>query len=357
MKIVCIRWGKFGDPWDRSPEYVLRELEKQPFEILKVELPTIVKRLRIGSYLKLLARIIDSNLVFFADPIAPCFFPPFIFKKVLYLCVDPNLSPYRFRTIRRIKKPLYFVGEALLLPRISTEIVVPGILVERYLLQLRVRKPITIISHGFEERFLLNPPSKEVDVLKKRLSCEDAFVFGYLGGASPAEFLDTFLPALALVIKKHPDRTIKIIFVGPENETRERLEELATSVGLREDNLVFVGRISHEQVAVYIALFDVYFNPNFVVSGLAVKELMAGKKAGVSLSGQAELHTIDGFNMLFAKNDVKDIAEKLERLLSDREYREYIASNARATVSSLTWKAVGDKYRAIIKRVILSEIV
>ena len=352
IKIVCIRWAKFGEPWDRSPEYILRELEKRGCQILKVELPEIVKKLKIKSYLKLLAHIIMSDLVFFTDPIAPCFFPPLIFRKVLYLCVDPNLSPYRFRTIRRIKKPLYFIGDVLLLPRISTEIVVPGVIVERYLRQLKVRKPIMIISHGFEERFLLDPPKKEVERLRKKLGCDGAFVFGYLGSASPAEFLDTFLPALARVFKKNPDKTIKIVFVGPENEAREKLEKLATSAGLPEENLIFVGRIPHEHTNVYIALFDVYFNPNFVVSGLAVKELMAGKKAGVSLSGQSEPYTIDGFNMVFGANEVKEISEKLDRLFSDKGYREYIANNARISISPFTWKAVGDKYKALINRII-----
>lgn len=352
MKIVCIRWGRFGKPWDRSPEHILRELEKRGFQTLKVELHEIIKKVKVKSYLRLLAQIIRSDLAFFIEPVAPCFFPPFIFRKVLYLCVDPNLSPYRFRTIRRMKKPLYLIGDVLVLPRISTEIVVPGVLVEKYLRLLKVRKPITIISHGFEDRFLIDPPKKEVMRLRKKLGCDGAFVFGYLGNASQAEFFDTFLPALAIVFKKHSDQTIKIVFVGPENEARERLKKLATSAGLPEENMIYTGRIAHEDVNLYIALFDVYFNPDFGVSGLALKELMARKKAGVSLSGQTEPYIIDGFNMVFAANDVKDIAEKLDRLFSDKKYREYIASNARTSVSSFTWKAIGDKYKTLINRII-----
>ena len=49
------------------------------------------------------------------------------------------------------------------------------------------------------------------------------------------------------------------------------------------------------------------------------------------------------------------LEQKTENL--DTQYGEYIGSNACASVSSLTWKAVGDKYGAIIKRVIVSEIV
>jgi len=354
MKIVCIRWGEFGKPWDRSPEYVIRELEKRGCEILKVELHGIVKKVKLRNYLKTLAYIIKSDLTFFIDPIAPCFFPPFIFRKVLYLCVDPNLTPYRLRMIRKMKKPLYFIGDVLILPRISTQIVAPGILVEKYLRLLKVRKPITIIGHGFEEKFLLDPPKKEIEKLRKKLGCDNAFVFGYLGNASPAEFFDTFLPALATVLKKHSDQKIKIIFVGPENEAKERLKKLATSAGLGEENLIFIGRIPHEQVNLYIPLFDVYFNPDFGVSGLALKELMAKKKAGISLSGQTEPYIIDGFNMAFATNNVEDIAEKLDRLLSDKEFREYIAFNARTSVSSFTWKAIGDKYKALINEIVLS---
>lgn len=353
-KILCVQWARFGDPWNRLPEYVIRELERMGYQILKVEIHEIIKKAKITDYLKLLAKIIKSDLTLFTDSVASCFFPPFIFRKVLYLCTDPNLSPYRFRTIRRMKKPFYFVGDAILLPRISKEIVVPAAIVERYFRQLKVKKPITIISQGFEESFLLDPPKKELERLRTKLGCSDSFVFGYLGDASPAEFFSTFLPALVIILKRHPNRKIKVMFVGPKDEAKERLSKLAKSAGLTQDNLIFTGRIPHEQVSRYIALFDVYFNPNFVVSGLAIKELMAQKKTGVSLSGQGEPYIVDGFNIVLAKNNVKDVSEKLERLLLDKQYRDYIASNARNSISSYTWKSVGEKYKELIDRIISS---
>lgn len=102
-----------------------------------------------------------------------------------------------------MKKPLYFIDDMLILPRISTKIVAPDVLVERYLWLLKVRKPITIITHGFEENFLIDPPKKEVERLRKKLGCDNAFVFGYLGNESPAESFNTFLRIIFALVTRN----------------------------------------------------------------------------------------------------------------------------------------------------------
>lgn len=144
-----------------------------------------------------------------------------------------------------------------------------------------------------------------------------------------------------------PNSKLLIIGGGPlEESLRFQVKRLKL-----EDKVSIVGGVSHDQVPEYLARADVFVRPSLSEGlGTAFLEAMA---CGVPIIGTAQGGIVDFLEErktgLFCRaGDSKDIADKIDLLLSDEDLRENIIANARKAVEArYSWDKIADQYATL----------
>src|SRR5690606_15421482 len=97
----------------------------------------------------------------------------------------------------------------------------------------------------------------------------------------------------------------------------------------------FTGRVAHPDIPAHHQMIDVFVNPSQMESfGVSVLEAMAcGKPVVVTAVGGLKEIVQDQINGLYVQvDDVHDLIEKMETLLSNEVLRKSLSSNARESV-------------------------
>ena len=134
-----------------------------------------------------------------------------------------------------------------------------------------------------------------------------------------------------------------LLLVG-DGPVRDELEQQAQRLGVA-DHVTFTGVVQRDQVASYVAAFDIALQPAVVAyaSPLKLFEYLALGRAIVAPS-QANIREVleDGVNaVLFDPEDEAGLVKAIQRLIEDPALRQRLALKAGATISErgLTWHA------------------
>ena len=204
---------------------------------------------------------------------------------------------------------------------------------------------IVVIPNGINgARFSHAPDSLAA---KRALGLEGCLVLGFTGFVRDWHGLDTVIDMIARDAPATAEtdgsprrgRTLLVVGDGP---ARPALEAQAARLGIT-DRVRFTGIIERDEVARYVAAFDVALQPAVVsyASPLKLFEYLALGKAiiGPAQPNIEEILT-DGENaLLFDPADPKAMARTIDRLCADPLLRVRIADNARRTIADqkLTW--------------------
>lgn len=205
---------------------------------------------------------------------------------------------------------------------------------------------IIILPNGVSsERFL--PLSRNKD-LEKSLNLENKVVIGYIGSAVPYEGLEYLVGAVKLLVERDI-KNISALVVG-DGTVLDFIKDEVKKAELSE-YFIFTGRVPHEDVEDYYSLVDITPFPRKgqpvceMVSPLKPFEAMAMEKAVLSSNVNALKEIVkDGFNgLLFEKDNVVDLADKLEILINDNELRNLLGKNARKwIIENRDWKVISN---------------
>ncbi len=155
------------------------------------------------------------------------------------------------------------------------------------------------------------------------------------------------IDAIVIVKKEIPD--IKLLIVGG-GHLREGLELKVKSLKL-ENNVEFVGEVSNDLLPQYLFKASIFVRPSLSEGlGTAFLEAMvAGLPIiGTPVGGIPDFLK-DGETGLFCKvSDPKDLADKIVRILKNKELREKIINNARAlVVQKYDWNIIANEFAQI----------
>lgn len=151
----------------------------------------------------------------------------------------------------------------------------------------------------------------------------------YTGMLTPVKGVDILLKAMPKVIEKIPEAELVIAGDGPE---RSKLEKMAVELGIT-DRVKFIGKIPYEKIhleyqkASVLAVPSVGFE-QFSLSGL---EAMASgiPAVGSRIGGIPEWIEDCRTGLLSRPFDHEDLAEKLIKILSDRQLASDMGARAR----------------------------
>jgi glycosyltransferase involved in cell wall biosynthesis len=199
-------------------------------------------------------------------------------------------------------------------------------------------KRIVVIPNGINgERFESAP---DVEAAKRALGLDGRLVLGFTGFVRDWHGLDK---VLALIANDPPESRRHLLVVG-DGPARAGLERQARELGI-ENRVTFTGIVGRDDVARYVAAFDIALQPAVVAyaSPLKLFEYLALGKAivGPAQPNIEEILRQDHNAVLFDPADPNGLAAAVSRLCSDHALRTRVAENAQRTISDmqLTWGA------------------
>ncbi len=220
---------------------------------------------------------------------------------------------------------------------------------------------IAVVPHGVPDLPLADP-----EMIKPRLGLAGRQVILSFGLLSPNKRIELVLDAVARIVDRVPD--VCLVVVGATHpEVRRRAGEayrLALLERVRQLNLArhvrFVDRyVDQAELIAWLQASDIfvtaYGSVEQIASGTLAYALAAGK-AIISTPYEHALELLaDGRGVLVPVDDAGALADELGRLLTDHAARNELRRRAHAHSRSMTWQAVGARYRQIFAEVLADE--
>ncbi len=206
--------------------------------------------------------------------------------------------------------------------------------IKEYLMQLRPsqKNKVMLVINGVDtERFSPNHDHGRLIEFKKIHGIPlKKDVVGSVGRLEPVKNYQMLIHAFAKLMLRYPDNAY-LVFIG-EGREKENLIKLSENLGVR-DNISFLGGQSELQ-NIY-SIIDIFVLPS-LTEGTSVSLLEAqscGIPAIVTNVGENGSIIKNGYNGYVCNvNDDIDMAEKIERLLTDKTVIREMGDNARSTV-------------------------
>ena len=215
---------------------------------------------------------------------------------------------------------------------------------------------ISVLPNAVDSsKFNMAPKDKK---LESELGFEGKVVIGYIGSFVEYEGLDLLLEACSILKEKHGD-IFRLLLVG-DGDTMQFLRRTSRFLQL-EDQVVFTGRIPHEEVQRYYSLIDIAPLPRKglrvceLVSPLKPFEAMGAGKVLITSSVQALAEIVqDGVTgMVFEKDNSNDLATKLETAILDEELRENIGENANKwVIENHSWDVISQRVTSLYDKIL-----
>lgn len=217
---------------------------------------------------------------------------------------------------------------------------------------------VTVIPNAVDTReFQVNRAPDAA--LAAELGLAGKTVIGFAGSFYAYEGLDLLLDAAAILRPRHPDLHLLLVGGGPQERA---LKAQADMLGLAEQ-VVFAGRVPHNEVQRYYDLIDVLAYPRHrmrltdIVTPLKPLEAMAQGKMFVAsdVGGHRELVRDGETGFLFPAGDAYALARSVDEVLARRAEWPRVGEQARRFVENeRTWARsvarYGDVYTRLLRK-------
>lgn len=241
---------------------------------------------------------------------------------------------------------------------------------------LRKSSAITTICHGLRndiiarqidpEKITVIPNAVDINQfgssgesdheLAVRYGLEGKTVLGFIGSFYAYEGLALLLQAVKDLIDHDEDIRLLLAGGGPQEEA---LKQLTRQMGIA-DQVIFAGRIPHQDVQRYYSLMDILVYPRLsmrlteLVTPLKPLEAMAQAKLVVAsgVGGHGELIHDRETGYLFRAGDAQALVDTILGLLRERERWPQLRQAARDFVAEQrTWPVSAAGYKQVYARV------
>jgi glycosyltransferase involved in cell wall biosynthesis len=198
---------------------------------------------------------------------------------------------------------------------------------------------------------ILNYP--DPDIFKAVLTRHGGGTFAmiYPGTLSRHQGLDVAIGALAIVNKDFPDFQFDIYGRGSEEQS---LKNLTSSLGLQE-KIQFHGPLSLDEIADKMAMSDLGIIPkradDFGNEAFSTKifEFMALNVPVLISSTKIDRYYFnDAVAMFFESGNERELADKIQFLAKNKEYRDAMAAKASVFIKEYSWEVKQSEYFTLV---------
>ena len=225
------------------------------------------------------------------------------------------------------------------------------------LLKIGQSKNISVVNPGFDEMYLKNETQVLPEHLKKYFTSSPVILT--VGRLQKRKGQDSVIKALPLLIKKHP--SLHYLIVGSKQGGDPGFtEELYSLIQLHnlEKNVSIVGEVDQTELPLFFRNSDIFImanrNENNDREGFGIVFLEAGycrmPVIGGNDGGPAEA-IVDGETGFVVDGcSVDDIAEKIDKLLSDASLRDVMGEKGFQHASGMTHRYAFGAYEPLISK-------
>ena len=220
---------------------------------------------------------------------------------------------------------------------------VTGVLAEKVAASGVERKKITVIHNGINKNVLdrLDAENRQPDQQRK-------IVVGFTGFIHPWHRLDLALNAIAEL----QDKSVHFICVG-EGDIRADLEQQAVELGIQEQ-VLFTGLVSREEVFNYVSQFDIALQPNVTeyASPLKLFEYLAAGSIVIAPDMDNIREILDNNSaLLFEPGNASEFQQKLMHALENFSDLEAMRISARRLIDEkrFTWQENAERVVDLIE--------
>ena len=179
---------------------------------------------------------------------------------------------------------------------------------------------------------------------REKLKLPSGLLIGYVGmlrTLGMEKGIDTAIDAMTKINK--PDA--RLVLVGGYKNDIDFYRQMASSLGV-EDKVIFVGKVNHAMIPIYLKAFDVLVAPfpenehyKYYMSPMKIFEYMASSRPIVSTRLPSLEEIIgEGEALLVAPENSSELAHGLENVLNDDGLADSLQKRAFATILNYTWQ-------------------
>jgi len=203
-------------------------------------------------------------------------------------------------------------------------------------LDMGAKCPITVIPNAVDIRLFSSIiPEQDSRILKEKLRKKEGDIFIITTSRLVLKnAVSDIISALTYL-----SSNVKLIILG-SGQKEEELKSQSLELKLigqtdTEDRVKFLGQISHADIPYYLQVSDIFIRPS-LSEGLGnsfLEAMTAGIPVIATPVGGIPDFLIDGETGIFCEiNNPHSIAQKVEKLIKDKESRDYIVHNAKNMV-------------------------
>ncbi|WP_313053414.1 glycosyltransferase [Atlantibacter hermannii] len=206
----------------------------------------------------------------------------------------------------------------------------------------------TAADTHFVKKFI---PDNEKKLLKDKYNIKEKFLM-YTGGWDPRKNLFRLIESYSLLSKDLRNKHQLVIVCSMATEAKNELYNKAISFGLTKEEVVLTGYVSDEELLQLYNLCHAFVFPSWHEGfGLPVLEAMSCGIPVVTSNVSSLPEVINYQDALFDPFDINDIANKLERVLVDNEFRRDLQNHYIKQVQRFNWDLTARKLLAALDNI------
>ena len=211
-------------------------------------------------------------------------------------------------------------------------------LVER--LQTDANK-IKVVYEGVDEEFFGRKRKKsEIEKVKRKYRVGEKYLL-FVGSLQPRKNLPFLVEVFAKLKQKYPD--LQLVLAGGKGWMYEEIFEAPKRFGVEEE-VVFPGRVSDEELACLLQGAEVYVQPSITEGfGLPVLEAMAAGCPVVSSNGGALPEVVGEASSLLPLASSLIWVRGISRILDDNQLKRRVVEGGRKRVKEFSWEEAARK--------------
>ncbi len=199
-------------------------------------------------------------------------------------------------------------------------------------------------------------PGVDIECMNVGKKSENPMVL-YLGRLKAYKSIDVLIGAFKTILQKEPKAVLVIAGSGEEDHN---LINLVKKMDFNKEQVVFAGKISDKEKIKLLQKAWVLVNPS-MMEGWSIVIIEANAcgtpviASDVSGLRDSVKDSVTGY--LVRYGDVDLFAERLLRIIRNKELREKLSANARIWAENFDWNKSGDKFFSIINQKINKQYV
>ena len=147
----------------------------------------------------------------------------------------------------------------------------------------------------------------------------------------------------------------KFVFVGPDGGSMAEFKNLAKELHT-EDKILFTGEVSEQEKIDALASCDVLAMPSdYEAFGISLIETFAQGKPVIASNSGGMPYVVGNCGLVFEKNNLAELEQKLKHLLSDKKLREKFGKLALARAKNYVWEEIINKLEKEYEKLILEK--